>query len=98
MILYENLDFCSNIDKVSDYVFTAVENFMHDWSLRAQRHIPHVGMTHKKLVAESNSLDELNVWLDVHIPDAKILWVQSYDDLIKMSKISSCGSIERKTS
>lgn len=87
MILYEDLDFCSNIDKASDYVFTAAENFIHDWSLWAQRHIPHVGMTHKKLVAESNSLDELNVWLNMHIPGAKILLLQSYDDFMKMSKI-----------
>lgn len=90
MILYENINFANSI-KASDYVFTAVENFMHDWSLRAQRHISGVVLVnhpkHKRVIAEATSLDEIKVWLDLHIPNTNILYEMRYGELIKRSKI-----------
>ena len=87
MILYENTDFAVNA-KASDYSFTAFENFAHEWSLKAQRHI--VGfdyLTDAKLLVEATSLDEVKIWLDIYIPGAKILYAISYDEYIKPSRI-----------
>ena len=96
MILYENTAFAVDA-KSSDYDFTAFENFAHEWSLRAQRHIVNVGLTHTKLLVEATSLDEVKIWLDIHIPGAKILYAISYAEYVKSSKISLCGLITRKT-
>ena len=96
MILYENTTFVVNA-KASDYDFTAFENFAHEWSLKAQRHIVGVGLTHTKLLVEATSLDEVKIWLDINIPGAKMLYAISYDEYVKRSKISLCGLIGRKT-
>ena len=103
MILYENIDFAVTM-RASDYVFTAVENFMHEWSLQAQRHILGVGLVnhpkYKNVIVEATSLDEVKIWLDIHIPGAKILCATSYAEYVnyaKMSTIPSCGSTRRKT-
>ena len=89
MISYENIDFASSCTHPSDYVFTAEENFSHEWSLYAQRHIVGVGLVkYKKLVLIVNSLNELKVWIDIYIPGAKLLSVIShaeYVDYVKMS-------------
>ena len=96
MILYENTAFAVDA-KASDYDFAAFENFAHEWSLKAQRHIVGVGLTHTKLLVEATSLDEVKIWLDIHIPSAKILYAISYDEYVKRSKISLCGLTRRKT-
>ena len=96
MILYENTAFAVDA-KSSDYDFTAFENFAHEWSLYAQRHIVGVGLVkYKKLVLSTSSLDELKVWLDIHIPGAKILYAISYDEYVKSSRILSCGLTRRE--
>jgi len=101
MISYENIDFASSCMHPSDYVFTAEENFSHEWSLYAQRHIDGVGIVkYKKLVLVVSSLDELKVWIDIHIPGAKLLssvTCAEYVNYVKMSTIQSCGLITRKT-
>ena len=89
MILYENIDFASRCVQPSGYVFTAKENFSHEWSLHAQRHILNVGLVkYKKLVVVTSSLDELKVWLDIHIPGAVLLSTLSYTEYVNYSKLS----------
>lgn len=101
MISYENIDFTSSCIHPSGYAFTAEENFSHEWSLYAQRRIVDVGLVkYKKLMLVASSLDELKVWIDIHIPSVKLLSVINYDeyfDYVKMSTIQSCGLITRKT-
>lgn len=89
MILYENIDFAVNA-KASDYDFIAIENFMHEWSLRVQKYIPSGSVNHlsyKKLIVEATSLDEIKVWLDMHIPGVETLYEMKYGEFLKRSKI-----------
>lgn len=90
MISYENIYFACSCLHPSDYVFTAEESFSHEWSLYAQRHIAGVGLVkYKKLVLVVSSLDELKVWLDIHILGAELLSSVSYADYVKMNTIMS---------
>ena len=78
MMIYENLYFVSHA-KFCDWSFVAKENFAHEWTLYAVTKDKD-GISYKKYIADAMSLDELKIWVDLHMPNISLSEQLSYHD------------------